>query len=345
MSRLTGENVLVTGGCGSIGSRLVERLLDHDPSVVRVFDNDEEGLFELHERLERHTDDLRFLLGDVRDERRLQMAVEDVDVLFHAAALKHVGLNEYNPFEAIQTNVMGTQNVVRAALEEDVDSFVTISTDKASNPTSVMGATKLLAERVSVAANTYAGDRDIQFACVRFGNVAGSSGSVVPVFLRQAEEGGPITVTNPEMTRFVLPIDEAVDLVFDAHDRMQGGETFVLKMPAFELRDLAEVVRDEFAPRFGHAPDDVEIRITGARPGERVHEKLVSKDELDQTVERDDMFVITPQVEYGYANSEYGGRNSLQSEYTSKDVDPISKADIVELIEDVSAVETPVPRQ
>lgn len=202
MTSLAGKNVLVTGGCGSIGSHLVTEILEQDPSVVRVLDNNEEGLFGLQQKLGAEAP-VRYLLGDVRDQDRLELAMEDIDVVFHAAALKHVTLNEYNPFETVQTNVQGTQNLIQAALEEEVESVVAISTDKASNPTSVMGATKLLSERLIIAANTYKGSRDTRFGCVRFGNVLGSSGSVVPIFIDQIREGGPVTVTDPDMTRFL----------------------------------------------------------------------------------------------------------------------------------------------
>ncbi|WP_276282371.1 polysaccharide biosynthesis protein [Halorussus caseinilyticus] len=342
MTDLENKQVLVTGGCGSIGSELVERLLDYEePAVVRVFDNDEAGLFDLKTTLD--SDRLRFLLGDVRDRNRLEMAMEDIDVVFHAAALKHVGLNEYNPFETVQTNALGTQNLIRAAMEENVEAFVTISTDKASNPTSVMGATKLLSERLTIAANTYKGEQNTEFGCVRFGNVFGSSGSVVPLFLDQISDGGPMTVTNREMTRFIMPIEEATDLVFDAYERMEGGETFVLKMPVFRLMDLAEAMRTEYAPQFGYDPSEVEIHKTGKRPGERIHEKLISKDEIQQTIELDEMFVITPLIEdCGYDPLDYESRNSLDAEYTSADVDPLSKSEIIAMIENTSAYETMV---
>jgi FlaA1/EpsC-like NDP-sugar epimerase len=189
MTSLTGKNILVTGACGSIGSHLIEEILKQNPSVVRVLDNNEEGLFNLQNELGEDAP-VRYLLGNVRDQDRLELAMESIDVVFHAAALKHVTINEYNPFETVQTNVQGAQNLIRAALEEEVESFVGVSTDKASNPTSVMGATKLLAERLIIAANTYKGSRDTRFGCVRFGNVLGSSGSVVQVFTNQIREGG-----------------------------------------------------------------------------------------------------------------------------------------------------------
>lgn len=332
MVAITDRTVLVTGGCGSIGSGLVERLLDVNPDVIRVFDNNEQGLFELERRVGSRDGPIRYLLGDIRDRDRIEMAMEDVDVVFHAGALKHVELNEYNPFEAVQTNVQGTQNVIRAAIEEDVDSFVGISTDKASNPTSVMGATKLLAERLITAANTYRGKRDIKFSCVRFGNVLGSSGSVVPLFLKQLSDGGPLTVTAPQMTRFIMPIEQAVEFVLDAHHRMTRGEVFVLKMPAFRVGDLADSLREEFAPDFGFDPEDIDIEVVGKRPGERMHEKLLSRDELDHAHELEDMFVLLPQIQAEYDDFGYSGEVSLDDEYTSKDTRILDRQELIEMV-------------
>lgn len=338
MPSLEGKDVLVTGGCGSIGSRLVKKILSDDPSVVRVFDNNEEALFGLQKEL---GDDgpVRYLLGDVRDQDRLELAVEDIDVVFHAAALKHVTLNEYNPFETVQTNVNGTQNLIRVALEEEVESFVGVSTDKASNPASVMGATKLLSERLIIAANTYKGSRETQFGCVRFGNVLGSSGSVVPVFLNQIREGGPVTVTDPEMTRFIMPIDEAAKLVLEAHDRMTSGEVFVLKMPTFRVGTLAEAMVEEYASEFGYTSDEIEVDIIGARPGERVHEKLISADESAQARELEKMYVILPQIDVsGYEEVNYSHADLVDGEYTSAGTEHLSKNQIIDFIESIESV-------
>lgn len=338
MTSLAGKNVLVTGGCGSIGSHLVTEILKRDPGVVRVLDNNEEGLFRLQNK---HFQDqpVRYLLGDVRDQNRLELAMENIDIVFHAAALKHVTLNEYSPFETVQTNVQGTQNLIQAALEEEVESFVGISTDKASNPTSVMGATKLLSERLVIAANTYKGHRDTRFGCVRFGNVLASSGSVVPVFMNQIREGGPVTVTDPGMTRFIMPIDEASGLVLEAYEQMTSGEVFVLKMPAFRVGTLAKAMVQEFSPRMGHSSNEIEIEIIGARPGERIHEKLISADECDQARELEDMFVILPQIEApGYDEVNYSDAQSVDEEYTSASGDHLSKESILELLESTKHV-------
>lgn len=342
MNSLNGKKILVTGGCGSIGSQLVDSLISYKPNVIRILDNNERALHRMQSEYMDQSDTLRFLLGDVRERDRVNMAMEDIDVVFHCAALKHVELNEYNPFETIQTNVRGTQNVIRAALEAGVESFVGISTDKASNPTSVMGATKLLAERLIIAANTYRGPRDISFNCVRFGNVLGSRGSVVPVFLDQIEDGGPITVTDPEMTRFLMTAEKAVELIFRAYEEMRRGEIYVLKMPAFRLEDLVDAVCDCFAPIYGQNPDDIEVKIVGRKPGERTHEKLISADEMIFAEEREDMFVLRPQIDLGYEDSDTTADvNSLNGEYTSADADFLSQVDIIEQIEATGLVSVP----
>ena len=334
MNSLEGEKVLVTGGCGSIGSEIVSQVLEADPAVVRVFDNDEASMFDL----QTHYQDeprLRFLLGDIRDRERLRMAIEGVDVVFHAAAVKHVEINEYNPFEAVQTNVQGTQNLIRAAIEEEIEAFVGVSTDKASNPTSVMGATKLLSERLIIAANNYKGNKDICFGCVRFGNVLGSSGSVIPLFLEQIRDGGPITVTDPDMTRFIMPIEEAAGLVVEAYERMTSGEIFVLKMPTFRVGTLAEAMVEEYAPAAGYAPTDVEIKTVGARPGERIHEKLISEDERRQARELDTMYVILPQIDVSsYQNIFHSDSETVETSYTSADGTTLSKEEIVAKIDE-----------
>lgn len=333
MSSLEGKTILVTGGSGSIGSKIVEHCLRQDPHSIRVFDNDEEGLFNLERSHPERAEKLRLLLGDVRDRSRLQMAIEDVDIVFHAAALKHVEISEYNPFEAVQTNVEGTQNLIRAAIEENVESLLAISTDKASNPTSVMGATKLLSERLVIAANTYKGGQQTRFGCVRFGNVLGSSGSVVPIFVDQVRNGGPITVTDPDMTRFIMSIDRAAEFVLDARERMEGGEVFIIKMPAFRVEDLAFVIRDEFAETAGYSPSDIDVDVIGPRPAERTHEKLVSTDERRQAEEKSEMFILYPEIDIsGYDMEASISSNTLTEEYTSAEADILSQEELRELI-------------
>ncbi len=288
-----GKNILVTGGTGSIGSEIVRKVLQYDPKVVRALSNDEDGQFNLEQEL-KDCPNVRLLIGDVRDKERLKRAAEGTDFIFHAAALKHVPSCEYNPFEAVKTNVLGTQYVIEVAIEENVEKLITISTDKAVNPVSVMGATKLLAERLTISANYYKGPRRTAFSCVRFGNVLDSRGSVVPLFRNQIEKGGPVTLTDTEMSRFIMSISRAAELVLKAAELAQGGEIFVLKMPALRIRDLAEVMIEELAPRYGHNPAQIEVKIIGKRIGEKHHEELITEDELSQVYETEDMFVVQP---------------------------------------------------
>jgi UDP-N-acetylglucosamine 4,6-dehydratase len=287
------KNILVTGGSGSIGSEIVKKVLQCEPKVVRVLSNDENCLFNLEQELQGYAN-LRFLMGDVRDKERLQRAVENIDFVFHAAALKHVPLCEYNPFEAVKTNVLGTQNVIEAAMEEEVEKLITISTDKAVNPVNVMGATKLLAERLTISANYYRGFKKTAFSCVRFGNVLDSRGSVVPSFREQIGKGGPVTLTDPNMTRFVMSIPRAVALVFKAAEMAQGGEIFIFKMPALRIGDLVEAMVEEWAPQCGYEPGSINIRTIGKREGEKDHEELLTADEAINASETEDMFIITP---------------------------------------------------
>jgi len=286
------KNILVTGGTGSIGSEIVRKILQYRPNVVRVFNNDEAELFNLEQELRNYTN-VRFLVGDVRDKERLQRAVEDIDFAFHAAALKHVPLCEYNPFEAVKTNVLGTQNLIEAAMEAEIEKLITISTDKAVNPVNVMGATKLLAERLTVSANYYRGARRTVFSCVRFGNVLDSRGSVVPLFREQIGRGGPVIITDPDMTRFVMSIPRAVDLVLKAAEIARGGEIFIFKMRALRIGDLAEVMIEELAPHYGYAPESIRREISGKRAGEKLYEELLTEDEALNVSESGDMFVVT----------------------------------------------------
>lgn len=288
-----GKNILVTGGSGSIGSEIVKKLLQYEPEVVRVLSNDENCLFNLEQELQSHTN-LRFLVGDVRDKERLQRAVESIDFVFHAAALKHVPLCEYNPFEAVKTNVLGTQNVVEVAIEEEVEKMITISTDKAVNPINVMGATKLLAERLTISANYYKGEKRTAFSCVRFGNVLDSRGSVVPLFREQIKGGGPVIITDLDMTRFVMSIPRAVDLVLKAAEATCGGEIFIFKMPALRIGDLAEAMIEELAPHYGYDPKSIKREVSGRRAGEKIYEELLTEDEAVNVSETEDMFIVAP---------------------------------------------------
>jgi FlaA1/EpsC-like NDP-sugar epimerase len=295
-----GKKILVTGGTGSIGSEIVRELLKFNPSVVRVLDNDEMRLYTLGEEVKDRR--LRLFLGDVREKERVRRATEGVHIVFHAAALKHVPICEYNPFDAIMTNVIGTQNVIDAALDEGVGKVTVISTDKAANPNNVMGATKLLAERLVVAADQFRGPKGPIFSCVRFGNVIGSRGSVMPLFENQIKEGEPLTVTSTGMTRFFMLIKDAVDLTFKSVELSKGGEVFIFKMPSLKIIDLAKAMIEELAPKYGFSPSKIKIKEIGSRPGEKIHEELMTKEEAKTAVETRDMFIILSQL------STWGGR-------------------------------------
>ncbi len=288
-----GKNIFVSGGTGSIGSGIVKQLLEYNVKTIRVFSNDENSHFKLQQSFRNHPK-LRYLIGDVRDRIRLKKAVEGVDIIFHAAALKHVPFCEYNPFEAVKTNVIGTQNMIDAALEANVDKMVTISTDKAASPTNVMGSTKLLAERLTSSADYYKGYKKTTFCSVRFGNVLASRGSVIPIFVNQIKAGGPVTVTDMNMTRFIMSISRAVELVLKATVHSFGGEIFIFKMPALKISDLASVMIDKYAIGYKHNKGNIKLKKIGSREGEKLHEELMTQKESENAYETDEMFVLMP---------------------------------------------------
>ncbi len=284
--------ILVTGGVGSIGSHLIKKLLTYNPKSIRVFDNNETGLFDLDNDFQ--SSKIRTFVGDVRDKERLLMAFDRVDIIFHASALKHVPLCEFNPFDAVKTNVLGTQNVIEAAIACDVKKVINISTDKAVNPTNVLGATKLLTERLIISSAYYKGYHKTILSNVRFGNVLNSRGSVIPLFRKQIEHGGPITITDKRMTRFFMDIPSAADLIIKAGIYAQGRELFILKMPTMRIVDLAKCMIDDLAPKNGYMPEDIQIKITGIRNGEKLFEELMTQDESQYAYENKEMYVILP---------------------------------------------------
>lgn len=328
---LQNKNILITGGTGSLGRELAYEIFKHDPKVVRIFDVDETEQFEFHHELKEHQDIVRFLLGDVRDRERLIHAAEDVDIIFHTAALKHVMACEYNPFEAVKTNILGIQNVIDAAIANNVEKVIFTSSDKAVNPSNTMGATKLLAERLMTAANYYKGKRKCTFSSVRFGNVMGSRGSVIPLFRQQIKAGGPLTVTDNEMSRFMMSMSQAVELVFRSAELAQGGEVFIFKMPTVNIAHLAEVLIEELAPQHGYKVEDIDIEIIGKIPGEKMYEELMTEDEAKRSLEREDMFIIAPLIMDGlskYNYSAYDATPIRSKDYVSKDVVPLTKDEI-----------------
>jgi UDP-N-acetylglucosamine 4,6-dehydratase/5-epimerase len=331
------KTILVTGGAGSIGSEVVRSILPLKPKAIRIFDNNETALFDLEQELDCIS--LRSFIGDVRDKERLARAMENVDIVFHGAALKHVPLCEFNPFDAIKTNVIGTQNLLDVALDEEVEKVIFISTDKAVNPTNVMGTTKLLGERLTISANHYKGNRKTVFSCVRFGNVLGSRGSVVPLFIRQLNEGKALTITDPEMTRFIMSVSRAVDLILKAGVLAQGGEIFILKMPSLKINDLAEVIIGKYAQKQGKKPENIKKKIIGKRSGEKIFEELMYAHEAENAYENQSMFIIKPQ------SFEFGPKTSISlpkdfkkvkiKEYISQNQKLLTKDEIRNLIDTI----------
>lgn len=289
-----GKKILVTGGTGSIGSEIVKQLLDFNPKQIRVFSRDEYKQFNLQNELEslKKFPLLTFLIGDVRDKERLVMAMEGIDICFHAAALKHVRYCEYNPFEAVKTNVFGTQNIVDTARMYSIEKLIGISTDKAASPVNTMGATKLLSEKLIMSAEEYKGKRKTHFTSVRFGNVIGSRGSVIPLFINQILKQKEITITDPEMTRFLMSIPQAANLVFKAAMYSNGGELFILKMPVVKVIDIAEVLIEIISEIKGFKKNEVKIKKIGSRRGEKTYELLLSEEESFDIYENKEMFCL-----------------------------------------------------
>ena len=278
----TKKNILVTGGTGSFGKKFVAVLMErYHPKRLIVYSRDELKQHEMRVAGFNHPN-LRYFIGDVRDLPRMKRAFNGVDIVVHAAALKQVPACEYNPMEAVKTNILGSSNVVDAALDAGVEKVLALSTDKAVNPINLYGATKLAAEKLMVQSNAYAGGMKTRFSCVRYGNVVGSRGSVVPLFIKQRETG-TVTLTDERMTRFWISLDQGVEFVVRCIEEMQGGEVFVPKIPSMKMVDLAKAI----------APD-AKIKVIGIRPGEKLHEVLISKDEARTTVELKDMYVVQP---------------------------------------------------
>lgn len=299
------KTILVTGGCGSFGQKFVEIILkEHNPKSIRIYDNRELSSVEMERKF--NDPRLRFFLGDVRDKERLSRAMHGVDVVVHAAALKHVSVCEYNPIEAIRTNVDGTASVINAALDAGVERAIEISTDKAVCPVNLYGATKMVAEKLFVQANSYGGGNGTKFSCTRYGNVIGSSGSVVPLFLEQ-KKNGEITITDEQMTRFWITLEDGVHFVTKCIELMKGGEIFVPKIPSMKITELADTI----------APG-VSKKQIGVRPGEKIHEILLTEEEAGHSLEFDDFYIIEPEFNFwDKSNHKEGKRSSKCVQYSS----------------------------
>lgn len=293
------NTILVTGGTGSFGKKFIKTVLDNYPDVKKiiVFSRDEYKQFIMQNMPEfkPHEDKLRFFIGDVRDKERLLRAFDGVDVVVHAAALKQVPACEYNPFEAVKTNVIGAQNVIDAAIDRGVKRVVALSTDKACAPINLYGATKLCSDKLFIAGNAYCGYKNTRFSVVRYGNVAGSRGSVIPFFEKLIGEGvSELPITDLTMTRFWLKLEQAVEMVMEAIENMQGGELYVKKIPSMLMPDLAKAMAPELA-----------IKEVGIRPGEKIHEQMITKEDARNTLEFDEYYIILPEIDLDHITHKY----------------------------------------
>lgn len=339
MGLFDGKRIFITGSCGTIGSELVRELLSkpqHDPLEVVGVDNDESSLFFQDQNF---LSDKRasFYVADIRDEKEITNRMRGSDIVIHAAALKHVVLCERSPEQAVQTNIVGLQNIISAAIINDVDRVIFTSSDKAVNPTNVMGTTKLMGERLMTAANNVSRGNGPVFASTRFGNVLGSSGSVIPIFRNQILEGGPLTLTDRGMTRFVMSISEAVELVLNSVVEAKGGEVFVTKMPVLRIEDLAVAMSDELSQ------EAIEIIQIGSKPGEKLYEELMSEEETRRTVELERFFSVLPAFRGIYSSIDYDYPSlvteSVSDPYVSERQLPLTVTEIKDLLKENGLLE------
>ena len=328
-----GKKILVTGGAGSVGRALILKLVQYDPKEIRIFDIDESKEFDLRQRF-KSKQNVKIFLGDIRDKESLQPIMKGVDIVFHTAALKHVTACEYDPFEAVKTNAFGTQNVITASMMEEVDKVIFTSSDKAVNPTSVMGITKLIGEKLITRANHNITGHQTRFYSVRFGNILGSRGSLLPLLKQQVSKRGPITITNVKMTRFVMGMSQAINLILKSTKIAQGGETIILKMPALRITDLAEVIIEKLAPKYGYTAGEIETKIIGIYPGEKLYEELITDEESTRCFETEDMLITLPQLDgLGTKISLYPDAKTLRTQsYNSKDMPLLTKDEIRDLL-------------
>lgn len=320
-----GKKVLITGGTGSLGTALTKKLLETNVDTIRIFSRDEWKQVQMQSEIK--DERLRYFIGDVRDKERLSRALEDVDIVIHAAALKQMPVAEYNPFEAVKTNIVGTQNLIEACLDNDIESALAIGTDKAVSPVNTYGATKLLMERLFVSANFYKGNHRTKFLCVRYGNVLGSRGSIVPIFVNQIKSGKKVTITNPSMTRFTITMGEALGLILRALKNGKGGEVFVPKLNAYRVGDIKDAILDLLN-------SSKETEIISIRVGEKIHESLISNDELRNTFEKnEDYIIIDKQLQdSGYLENNKVIRTKLDHQYSSDKVDLLTIDKLKELL-------------
>jgi len=323
------KRILITGAAGTIGKALVDKLIKLDNEIV-AFDHNESELFFLKESFNKF-DNLHIKVGDIKDKEKVKNIARGVDIIFHCAAYKHVIFSEYDSFDYVQVNVLGTQNVIEAAIENNVNLVVNTSSDKAVNPTNVMGTTKLLGEKLITSANIMFYGSNTKLSSVRFGNVLGSRGSILPLLIKQIKNYQEVTLTDENMTRFIMSISEAIELVIESANRTIGGEVFVLKMKAVKIIDLIKAVIEIVAPIFGYKADDIKIKKIGIKPGEKLYEELMNEEEVDRTLELDDMFVILPRFKDIY-NLKYSYddiiRTKVEKPYISKNEEYLTVEEI-----------------
>ena len=289
--------ILITGGTGSIGVDLINYILaNYSPKRIRIFSRDETKQFFLKRKLGNYSDILRFFIGNIRDKERLFRAIENVDIVFHLAALKQVEACEYNPFEAIKTNVIGIQNLIEGCIDRNVEKVIFTSSDKAATPSNTMGVTKLLGEKLITSANYYKGNAQTKFYSVRFGNVLGSRGSLIPTIEEQIKNNRPVLITHKEMTRYIMDIHSAIKMMLDTMMIAQGGEVFILKMDAIRIIDVINVLIENFAQKYKKNVETIQIREVGIFAGEKLYEELFTIEESDRTYEIGDLYVIIPKI-------------------------------------------------
>ncbi|WML35485.1 SDR family NAD(P)-dependent oxidoreductase [Clostridium sp. OS1-26] len=333
MTYYTNKRILIIGGTGTIGQGLVKELIKHKPKVIRILSRDEYKQFLMQNKYG-SGGMFRFFIGDVRDYDRVERAMNDIDIVFNLAAMKHVPACEYNPSEAIKTNVNGMENVIKAAVYNNVKCVIFTSSDKAINPTNSYGATKLLAEKLVQAANYSKGPVETKFVAVRFGNVIGSRGSVIPLFKKQIIEEKRVTVTDETMSRFMMTLDQAVKLTMKAAEICYGGELFILKMPVVKLKYLTEVIIEEVCKEYNISTETIKIENIGLRPGERMYEELMTEEESEYAYDLGNMYAVMPTT---FNRSEYekfykSFNHSIKKGYTSHSIEPLTKNETRDLI-------------
>ncbi|ALC86347.1 flagellin modification protein FlmA [Bacillus sp. FJAT-22090] len=320
---LSQKTILVTGGTGSFGKKIIRKVLETDIKKVIVFSRDELKQYEMAQEFKDNR--IRFFIGDVRDKDRLYRAFDGVDIVIHAAAMKHVEACEYNPFEAVKTNIHGAQNIIEAAIDRGVEKVIALSTDKACSPVNLYGATKLASDKLFVAGNSYVGEKKTRFSVVRYGNVVGSRGSVVP-FFKKIKVTGTLPITDERMTRFWITLDQGVQFVLDNLERMHGGEIFIPKIPSMKVTDLATAIAPE-----------CETKIVGIRAGEKLHEAMITEDDARHTVEFDDYFIIQPEFSWWSKEFAEGGKPLPEGFKYASDINDnwLSIKQLKELVEEM----------